>query len=370
MLLSYLKLLTDPRQQGKVKYALEYIVMFSIIAICCGGCSLEHIATFIKINMEILKEEFGVEWRKAPGYTTIRKILLVINELELEEVFEMYVGEKYAEDIKRIKRVSTDGKWIRGSINNKENIAAFQLISVFASQFNLILSQEGIEGEKTNEIPIVQSIVKRVILKEVVIGADALHCQKETIRIIKESGNEALIQVKENQGSLLRGMQRAANTINNFSTAVSCGEVNRGRIESRECSVFNHLLPFDGKIQEEWQFTEFVRIQRDVSRKDYTKQTYEQSGETSFYLSTGKHSAQWYLENTRSHWAIENKSHYKRDVDFMEDACRIKKKPIVMAILRSFAFNAVTHTKRYKSTKQSLYANSLQTAAIISYLKS
>jgi len=36
-------------------------------------------------------------------------------------------------------------------------------------------------------------------LKDMIITLDALHCQTKTLKAIKDSGNDYVIQVKENQ---------------------------------------------------------------------------------------------------------------------------------------------------------------------------
>ena len=36
-------------------------------------------------------------------------------------------------------------------------------------------------------------------LKEFVLTMDALHCQTQTLKAIKDSGNDYVVQVKENQ---------------------------------------------------------------------------------------------------------------------------------------------------------------------------
>jgi predicted transposase YbfD/YdcC len=58
-------------------------------------------------------------------------------------------------------------------------------------------------------------------------------------------------------------------------------------------------------------------------------------------LSRERADAENLLELTRTHWGIENGSHYRRDVTLGEDASRIRKgnAPQVMASLR----NAVIH---------------------------
>ena len=44
-------------------------------------------------------------------------------------------------------------------------------------------------------------------------------------------------------------------------------------------------------------------------------------------------------EAIRTHWKVENTSHYSRDVTLGEDRSRIRTNPGVFARLRSFAFN-------------------------------
>jgi predicted transposase YbfD/YdcC len=58
-------------------------------------------------------------------------------------------------------------------------------------------------------------------------------------------------------------------------------------------------------------------------------------------LSPEKASAERLLDLARSHWCIENRLHYVRDVTLGEDACRVRKgtAPQVLAALR----NAVVH---------------------------
>jgi len=53
---------------------------------------------------------------------------------------------------------------------------------------------------------------------------------------------------------------------------------------------------------------------------------------------TGPTPEQW-NEWIRGHWRIENASHYVRDTAFAENASRIRKKPDIIARLRSFAYS-------------------------------
>ena len=41
-------------------------------------------------------------------------------------------------------------------------------------------------GDKSNEIPAVQQLINQLDLEGAVVTADAMHCQKETVRLIRE----------------------------------------------------------------------------------------------------------------------------------------------------------------------------------------
>jgi hypothetical protein len=58
----------------------------------------------------------------------------------------------------------------------------------------------------------------------------------------------------------------------------------------------------------------------------------------------------------RSHWGIENRDHYVRDVG--EDDSRIRKRPGAMARIRSTALN-ILRTKGIQNVSQALYVNAL-----------
>ena len=63
-------------------------------------------------------------------------------------------------------------------------------------------------------------------------------------------------------------------------------------------------------------------------------------------------------EAIRSHWKIENTSHYTRDVTLGEDRSRIRTNPGVFARLRSFAFN-ILKANQTDTLRQDRYRASL-----------
>ena len=72
----------DPRRAEGKLYLLPHVVLFAILAIVAGANSYRTIHSFIDVHLARLRDVFGLKWRKAPAYTTIRGILR-----QLEAVF-------------------------------------------------------------------------------------------------------------------------------------------------------------------------------------------------------------------------------------------------------------------------------------------
>ena len=51
-------------------------------------------------------------------------------------------------------------------------------------------------------------MIKALDLEGVIFTLDALHCQKETVKLIKESGNDYVIGLKGNQKNLLNKVKK------------------------------------------------------------------------------------------------------------------------------------------------------------------
>ena len=68
----------------------------------------------------------------------------------------------------------------------------------------------------------------------------------------------------------------------------------------------------------------------------------------------------------RSHWGVENRNHYVRDVSMFEDASRIRSNPGIFARARSFALN-ILRANREKNIADALWRNALDFNRPIAY---
>ena len=107
-------------------------------------------------------------------------------------------------------------------------------------------------------------------------------------------------------------------------------EKGHGRIEQRELAVTSELASYI-----EWPgATQVCRIRRtrEVAGKISHETVYAVTS-----LTRQRASANRLLDINRSHWAIENKLHWRRDTAFAEDASRIRsdRAPQALASLRN-----------------------------------
>ena len=88
--------------------------------------------------------------------------------------------------------------------------------------------------------------------------------------------------------------------------------------------------------------------------------------ETSYYVCSGRISAKKAGHAIRSHWGIENRNHYVRDVSMFEDASRIRINPGIFARARSFALN-ILRTNGEKNIADALWNNALNFNRLLQY---
>jgi len=163
---------------------------------------------------------------------------------------------------------------------------------------------------------------------------------KKLFERVIASGNHVLTQVKDNQPSLRRRLERGAagRKPNGFAKTKTSG---RNRWETRELTMFPAKAWFRGTPWEKLINT-VLQLERTICKRDPKTGLCAQTTEFVFWVSSASHQTpERWNEWIREHWRIENGSHYVRDTAFAEDASRIRKNPDIAARLRSFAYNLI-----------------------------
>jgi len=150
-------------------------------------------------------------------------------------------------------------------------------------------------------------------------------------------GNDYLIQVKGNQKKLKESIIAYIQK-NNAEDKYETVEKNRGREEIRITRVYPGIR---GGIFDSWVgLKSIIVVDRKGKRKHKGK--IKEYTQTHYYISSREDTtAKEFAKGVRSHWLIENSSHWVKDVILNEDKSLIRNKVLSenMSIIRIMVMN-------------------------------
>jgi predicted transposase YbfD/YdcC len=362
VLASFLFRVKDHRRKQGQRYRLGHILLFSILAIMSGADSYRKVHAFIDAHYATLDEVFDLDWKRIPAHTTIRYIIRGVSSNEIEKSFREYTAELTV-NTEGKQFVSFDGKVLRGSFDHFKDQKAVQILSAFLTDSDIILAHEEI-AEKTNEIPTAQELIRKLGLSGCIFTFDAINCQEKTLEAAKVTGNDVIVQVKENQKTLFNDCRITAETMLPDDVYQEPATKARNRIESRRVEVFTTMIL---SAADKWHLVEaIVKVERRKQVFDTQAKCWKPSDETSFYIATTVLSAGMFCQAIRNHWGIENRNHHVRDVSLGEDQSRIRVNPHIFAKLRSFALN-ILRANQVSNVKLELFKNCMNLNRILNY---
>ena len=144
-----------------------------------GANSYRGIRTYIKVHRKELSKAFKIKWKRPPAHTAIRYILQGLGAADVEQAFREHAAELNLAPVGAgVRVIAFDGKTLKGSFDNFNDIKARQVLSAFAVDTALVLAHIEID-EKSNEIPAVQKLLEELDLAGHIVTCDAMHCQKK-----------------------------------------------------------------------------------------------------------------------------------------------------------------------------------------------
>ena len=363
MLIEIFKTIEDHRDREARQYQLWEVLTLYVFAILGNAKTYEDIARFGRENFNVLKENFGFKWKRIPHYTQIRRILLGVKNELLEKAFRQH--SQILSPQEGFKQICFDGKTLRGSRGKNPN-SAIQLFTAFDSVNEIIIAHMPLV-DKESEIPALQVFLRQLDVKEVVVTADALHCQKKTFEVAEEVGAIFITQVKDNQSGLLEQISHRSKIDkprDNYKEEI---EKCHGRIDERSYEVFD-AKPMLKKWPEWHLIQSVIRVTRKREVYCRSENKYKLSVEISHYVCNRRLSALRSGGHIREHWFIENKVHHVKDVSYREDYNRKEKNPLNFSTCIDFSLN-VLKFNNFKNIKGTLYSISLNSTKYLTNLR-
>ncbi len=199
---NYLCEIEDYRRKEGRRFELPMVLLIVLMSVMSGFSGERAMWDFVKKNEKDLRKYLKPKKWRLPSYQTIDSILTT---LWYEKIIDKFI--EWATETNIIEKwefISLDWKVMRWTGENKTNSRQkfISVVSAFRNRNKEVIWTQNINSWKESEIPAVRKLIEMLWLKWVVFTADALHCQKETLKTIKESWNDYVIWVKWNQPKL------------------------------------------------------------------------------------------------------------------------------------------------------------------------
>jgi predicted transposase YbfD/YdcC len=293
--------LTDPRIDRSRLHELIDIVAIAIGAVVAGAESWDDIEDFGKAKHTWLKNFLELP-NGIPSHDTIRRLFERLDPEQFQKGFLGWVEALHEATERQV--IAIDGKTLRRSFDRAGGKSALHLVHAWATANHLLLGQVAVD-EKSNEITAIPKLLKMLEIAGAIVTIDAMGCQKEIARTIRERKADYVLALKANHERLFEQV------VAFFDGA--CPRLMRGpeigyhrewseghgRDEFRRCWATSDLSWLEGR--EEWEGLRSVAM---IEAERFIGD--ELSVETRYYLSSLPNDARLLNEVARSHWAVEN----------------------------------------------------------------
>ncbi len=337
-LLQALAAVPDPRKRRGRRHSLQSVLFLALSAILAGARSYAAIADWAAVAAPEVRV-----CADPPHASTFRRLLSRLDPVALQAALTGWVLSRRdaaatpatvtARPAAEQRRVlAADGKTLRGA--RTADGSQVKVFGVYDHASHLVLTQTAvIDGDEIAAFT--AALTTLPDLQEVVVTADALHCQREHAAWLAERGGHYLFTVKGNQPTLRRALAA-------LPWAQVPGQRRRQRAHGRTESRSVKVIDLDG-TPAATLFPHAARAIKVVRRRreDRTGKTSTEVVYAVTSLTYRQADPQLLAAWMQGHWGIENRVHHVRDVTQGEDASRIRTGtgPEVMAVLRNTALN-------------------------------
>jgi predicted transposase YbfD/YdcC len=342
--------LEDPRQQAKVIYPLDEILLLSLLAVVAGAETFTAIAQFGKDKLDLLRL-FRPFANGTPDHDRLGEVFAALDAEQFQKCFVAWVAALtgIAAEV-----IAIDGKTSRRSRSAARK--ALHTVSAFAARQRLVLGQVKTD-DKANEIVAIPKLLDMLAIEGAIVTIDAMGCQREIAAKIIAKKADYVLALKGNQGTLREDVELFANeqkTRNFKDTTISQDETvdgDHGRIETRRTTVFHDIAWL--RQRHDWPRLKAV-VMVDSERQIGARV----ERETRFYITSSTDKADKLGDVVRRHWSVES-MHWLMDCLFRDDECRVRTEhaPANFTTIKHIAHNLLRrHPAKLSITNKRLKA--------------
>ena len=342
--------LEDPRQQAKVLYPLEEILLLCLCAVISGADCWVEVALYGQQRLTFLRRFLPFK-HATPSHDQLGIVFAKLDAKQFQSCFIAWV-ERFTEALRGV--VAIDGKTLRRSFDHAAGQGPIQMISAWSSQGRLVLGQQQVD-KKSNEITAIPKLLELLELQGAVVTIDAMGCQRAIAEQIVSQEADYVLGLKGNQGTLHEDValffdEQQGGLAGYPVTMHETCEKDHGRLETRRVVATEHIE----WLQDSHGWPGLRSIAKVESRRELLAEGKVEE-ETRYYLSSLPGEAQHIGEAVRSHWGVENGLHWVMDMVFRDDECRIRSQnaPSNFTTIKHMASNVLRRGKGKHSMRAS-----------------
>jgi predicted transposase YbfD/YdcC len=291
--------------------------------------------------------------RIPPGRDTLRRLVETVDAGVVDRLVCAWLTTRLGDPTG--VGLSLDGKTVRHS-RGGEGVDV-QLFAAMRHDTAVVIAQVQVPAD-TTEVTQIRALLDPIDITGMVITADAAHPRRDTADYLHARGADYVFTVKANKPALQAAIAiRMPAAITATSAHVSTEHRSGYRITRTIWTAAATGIDFPGAVQ-------VFRLRRDV----YAPDGQRVSKHTIHGITSLTRPAAEIAAHVRTHWWIENKIHWIRDVLFGEDHHHAYLGAVAhtMAALRNLALALIRlagHT-RIKQTMERHHANKLLIPAL------
>ena len=315
-LLTHFQALPDPRTKREPEHQMIDILVIAICTLLCGGEGFNDMEDFGDAKHDWLQTFLELP-HGIPRHDTFNRVFQALDPACFLECFVRWTQSLRTAVSEEI--VALDGKALRRALATGSSAPV--LVSAWARENGLVLGQLQVSA-KSNEITAVPALLRALELAGCLVTLDAMGCQKNIAKEIKEAAAEYVLALKGNHATvhaevksyLDDAITRGAKELGSHATV----EKDHGRLEERRYWQSADLGWFADRVQ--WEGLHSVGVveaRRQVGSGPVTV-------ERRYYLSSLGLDAARFARAVRGHWSVENQCHWRLDVQMGEDQSRVR----------------------------------------------
>ncbi|MEV6815078.1 ISAs1 family transposase [Micromonospora sp. NPDC051296] len=301
---------TDPRKARGVRHRLAAVLTVLTLGLLCGARNFRQAADRVAELPQALLAAAGARRhpvlgiRVPPGRDTLRRLVEAVDAAVVDRLVCGWLAARL--DTVAGCGLAIDGKSVRNSGGGHG--VDVQLFSAMRRDTAVTVAQVQVPAD-TTEVTQVAALLDPIDITAMAITADAAHPNRETAGYLIRRHAGYVFTVKANRPTLLTAITRRLPKATTPTSAHTSTERRNGyRITRTIWTAPATGIDFPGAVQ-------VFRLRRDVYAPDGQRVSKQILHGITSLTSTAAQIAGY----VRTHWWVENKIHWVRDVLFGED---------------------------------------------------